>query len=197
MIFITFECCEGAQKTALIDAVEMYLFSRDYNVLRGRLPNFAFNLSKSSVFDDPQTTKRFWKTTRQQIDNIPECTILLQDRWAESVYVYQGLVGATSDGELRDHIYKRARQMTAPDLTVFLPITPQRAAQRVAARDNKAADIEHLTKIIAAYDRIYCAGMGIWDQRVYRPSGHATFDEIVENVADLIIDTWKEKYGSQ
>ena len=200
MIFITFEGIDGGGKTILADAVARDLFKQGYSVQSGFAPSFIFTPHQMARLTPAQAATLFFddlQSHEREFDEIPERTILLQDRWAESTYVYQGLVGATSDGELRDHIYKRARQMTAPDLTVFLPITPQRAAQRVAARDNKAADIEHLTKIIAAYDRIYCAGMGIWDQRVYRPSGHATFDEIVENVADLIIDTWKEKYGSQ
>jgi len=210
MIFITFEGIDGAGKTTLADAVAMDLFKRGYSVQSGFAPSFIFTphqriqmarltpaetarvraFAATLFFDDLQSRER-------EFEDIPERTILLQDRWAESTYVYQGLVGATSDGELRDHIYKRARQMTAPDLTVYLPVSGQIASSRILARDGKESDIYHLNKLAAAYDRIYCAGMGIWDQRVYRPSGHATFDEIVENVADLIIDTWKEKYGSQ
>ena len=210
MIFITFEGCEGADKAALIDAVQTNLFNRDYSVLRGRLPNFAFNLTKSSVFDDPLTTKRFWKTTKRQFADIPERTILLQDRWAESTYVYQGLVGAASDGELRDAIYRRARQMTAPDLTIYLRVSPQIAAERIAERDGATPNIERLSKVVDAYDRLYrdsCSKFsyiaqiwspshvsGIWEQPVYRPLARAQFDEVVETVANLIIDKWKEKY---
>ena len=199
MIFITFEGIDGAGKTTLADAVAMDLFKQGYSVQRGYAPSFVFKPDQMARLTPAQAATLFFddlQSRERNFDEIPERTILLQDRWAESTYVYQGLVGAASDGELRDDIYKRARQMIAPVLTVFLPVSPQRAAQRIAARDKKPADIEHLTKLAAAYDRIYCAGMGIWDQRVYRPSGHATFDEIVETVADLIIDTWKEKYGS-
>jgi len=200
MIFVTFEGCDGAGKTTLADAVAMDLFKRGYSVQSGYAPSFIFTPHQMARLTPAQAATLFFddlQSRERDFDEIPERTILLQDRWAESTYVYQGLVGAASDGELRDHIYKRARQMTAPDLTVFLPVSPQRAAQRIAARDKKPADIEHLTKIVAAYDRIYCAGFGIWDQRVYRPSGHAKFNEIVETVADLVIDKWKEKYGAQ
>ena len=199
MIFVTFEGIDGAGKTTLADAVAMDLFVQGYDVHSGFAPSFMFTPDQMARLTPDQVATIFFddiKAQERDFHEIPERTILLQDRWAESTYVYQGLVAAAKDDEVRDKIYKQARQKTAPDLTIFLPITPQRAAQRVAARDNKAADIDHLTKVVAAYDRIYCAGMGIWDQRVYRPSGHTTFDEIVETVADLIIDTWKEKYGA-
>ena len=199
MIFITFEGCEGSGKTTLANAVAMDLFVQGYDVHSGFAPSFIFTPDQMARLTLAQAATIFFddlQSREREFDEIPERTILLQDRWAESTYVYQGLVGATSDVELRDHIYKRARQMTAPDLTVYLPVSGQIASNRIQARDGKESDIYHLNKLAAAYDRIYCAGMGIWDQRVYRPSGHATFDEIVETVADLIIDTWKEKYGS-
>lgn len=199
MIFITFEGCDGAGKTVLANAVAMDLFKRRYSAQTGFAPNFFFTPNRIARLTPAQAATLFFDDLQAQqrdFDEISERTILLQDRWAESTYVYQGLVGAASDGELRDYIYRRARQMTAPDLTVYLPVTPQVAAERIEARDNKPADIEHLKKIVAAYDRIYCAELGIWDQRVYRPSNHAAHDEIVETIADLTIDIWKEKYGS-
>ena len=200
MIFITFEGCDGAGKTVLANAVAMDLFKRGHSVQSGYAPGFFFTPNRIARLTPAQAATLFFddlQSRERDFDEIPERTILLQDRWAESTYVYQGLVGAAGDGELRDDIYKRARRMTAPDLTVFLPISPQVAATRIELRDSVAPDIEHLTKIVAAYDRIYCAGLGIWDQRVYRPSGHMPFDEIVETVADLVIDIWKEKYGSE
>ena len=200
MIFISFEGCDGAGKTTLAEAVTMDLFKRGYSVQSGYAPSFIFTPKRMAQLTAAQAATLFFDDLHERqrdFDEIPERTILLQDRWAESTYVYQGLVGAASDSELRDHIYKRARQMTAPDLTIFLPVSPQMAATRIELRDSVAPDIEHLTKIVAAYDRIYCAGLGIWDQRVYRPSNHATHNEIVETVANLTIDIWKEKYGSQ
>jgi dTMP kinase len=199
MIFITFEGCDGAGKTTLAEAVTMDLFKRGYSVQSGYAPSFVFTPYQMARLTPAQAATLFFddlQSRERDFDEIPERTILLQDRWAESTYIYQGLVGAATDGELRDDIYKRARQMTAPDLTVFLPVSPQVAAKRIHTRDGVDADIDRLTKIIAAYDRIYCAGLGIWDQRVYRPSAHATFDEIVSNVANLAIDKWEEKYGA-
>lgn len=200
MIFITFEGCDGAGKTTLANAVAMDLFKRGYDVHSGYAPSFVFTPDRMARLTPAQAATLFFddlQSRAREFDEIPERTILLQDRWAESTYVYQGLVAAAKDDEVRDKIYKRARQMTAPDLTVYLPVSGQIAFSRILARDGKESDVYHLNKLAAAYDRIYCAGMGIWDQRVYRPSGHATFDEIIETVADLIIDTWKEKYGSR
>lgn len=200
MIFITFEGIDGAGKTTLANAVAMDLFKRGYSVQSGFAPSFIFTPHQMAQLTPAQAATLFFDdlaSLEREFDEIPERTILLQDRWAESTYVYQGLVAAAKDDEVRDKIYKQAQQMTAPDVTVFLRITPQTAATRVELRDSVAPDIEHLIKIVAAYDRIYCAGVGIWHQPIYRPSSHATFDVIVETVADMVIDKWREKYGSK
>lgn len=200
MIFITFEGTDGADRPLIVDSVAMNLFKRGYSVQSTHYQIRKYRTDNIAELTPDQGESLFFEdinTQERDFDEIPDRTIVLQDRWAEAAYVYHGLVAAATYGEMRDRIFKRARQATAPDLTVYLSVSPQRAAQRIAARDGIWIDTDYLAKLVAAYDRIYCAGMGIWDQRVYRPSGHATFDEIVENVADLIIDTWKEKYGSQ
>ena len=135
------------------------------------------------------------KAQERDFHEIPERTILLQDRWAESTYVYQGLVAAAKDDEVRDKIYKQARQMTAPDLTVCAAVVAMVAAARIQKRDGKTSDISHLAKIVAAYDQIYRDGAGIWGQPVY-PTG-PSFNDNVETVSNLAIAFWKEKYGSQ
>lgn len=216
MIFITFEGCDGAGKTTLADAVAMDLFKRGYSVQSGFAPSFVFTTKRMARLTTAQEAAIFFddlEERQREFDEIPERTILLQDRWAESTHVYQGLVGAASDGELRDHIYKRARQMTAPDLTIYLRVSPQIAAERIAERDGARPNIERLSDVIDAYDRLYrdsCSKFpyiaqiwspshvsGIWEQPVYRPLARAQFDEVVETVANLIIDKWKEKYGSE
>lgn len=180
---------------------------------RGYAPGFVLTPHQMARLTPAQAATIFFDDLQAQqmdFDGIPERTILLQDRWAESAYVYQGLVDAASDGELRDAIYRRARQMTAPDLTIYLRVSPQIAAERIAERDGATPNIERLSDVIDAYDRLYrdsCSKFpyiaqiwspshvsGIWEQPVYRPLARAQFDEVVETVANLIIDKWKEKY---
>jgi thymidylate kinase len=86
---------------------------------RGYAPGFVLTPRQMARLTPAQAATIFFDDLQAQqvdFDSIPERTILLQDRWAESTYVYQGLVGAASDSELRDAIYRRARQMTAPEL---------------------------------------------------------------------------------
>ena len=198
MIFITFEGIDGAGKTTLADAVAMDLFKRGYSVQSGFAPSFIFTPHQMARLTPAQAATLFFddlQSREREFDEIPERTILLQDRWAESTYVYQGLVAAATDGEVRDKIYKRARQMTAPDLTICAAVVAMVAAARIQKRDGKTSDISYLAKIVAAYDQIYRDGAGIWGQPVY-PTG-PSFNDNVETVSNLVIAFWRKKYGSQ
>ena len=199
MIFITFEGIDGAGKTTLANAVAMDLFKRGYSVQSGHAPGSAYTSERIGRLTPDQAAKLFFDDIKAQdrgFDEIPERTILLQDRWAESTYVYQGIVAAAMDSEARDKIYKQAQQMTAPDLTIYLYIDPRIAAGQIENKGEIAPDLDYLGQVAAGYKNLYAQRTGIWNQLVYTFYGSLGVDRIKGDVTDLIIDTWKEKYGA-
>ena len=65
---------------------------------------------------------------QQRLDNLPDGTIVLQDRWADSTYVYQ------LDGEKAIGDPDPFSQVRYPDLTFYLPVPPSIAYSRLVFR---------------------------------------------------------------
>lgn len=80
--------------------------------------------------------------------------LVISDRYSDSRYAYQGVTLNSQFEDALEYIQKIHEPFTRPpDVTIYLDIDPETAAQR-AADDNKFEQIEFLADVRANYERL-------------------------------------------
>jgi thymidylate kinase len=153
-IMLAFEGIEGSGKTTLIESVRE-LLAPWCHVVTSYAPSWRDAQLKS---EDPsgyrqslrqERIKRYtddFISIQQRLDNLPNGTIVLQDRWADSTYVYQ------MDGERGIGDPDPYSGVRYPDLTFYLPVPPSVAYSRLVFRGERP-DKYDLSRLASNYDR--------------------------------------------
>lgn len=149
---LVFEGIDGAGKTTLIEAVRE-LMEPWCHVVTSYAPSWRDRQeavrTEHAHLSRTERIKRYtddFLSIQQRLNDLPYGTIVLQDRWADSTYVYQ------MDGERANDepdLYNRVRY---PDLTFYLSVPPSVAYSRLVFRGEKP-DKYDLSRLSNNYDR--------------------------------------------
>jgi len=150
-IMLAFEGIDGAGKTTLIQSVRE-LLSPWCHVVTSYAPSWRdrqeavraehAHLSRADRIN--RYTDDFL-SIQQRLDNLPDGTIVLQDRWADSTYVYQ------MDGERAIGDPDPYSGVRYPDVTFYLPVPPGVAYSRLVFRGERP-DKYDLSRLASNYD---------------------------------------------
>ena len=149
---LAFEGIDGAGKTTLIESVRE-LLSPWCHVVTSYAPTWR-DRQEADREEHAHLSRTEWikrctddfLQIQQRLDNLPDGTIVLQDRWADSTYVYQ-------DGEMvKSKPGPYAHYVRYPDLTFYLPCPPTIAYHRLVQRGEKPERYE-LDRLASNYDR--------------------------------------------
>ena len=148
---MTFEGIDGSGKTTVSHLVMEKLRSRGHSVFLTKEPTTGW-LTESFLFLADRSA------------HIPEIRshlgngdLVLCDRYADSTYAYQGarLVGVLPD-PIRFLQNASREWLLAPDLTIFLRVSPELGMERIKDRPTKIRfeDLALLRRVAANYDRL-------------------------------------------
>jgi thymidylate kinase len=88
----------------------------------------------------------------EKLSSLPRASIVLQDRWYDSMMAYQG----PEDETLLPFAKQYSKGLPCPQLTIYLQCSVETAAQRLADR-GEIVDRDHLRMVASRYDRLYAA----------------------------------------
>ncbi len=164
--FVTFEGIDGSGKTTVSRAVADGLQSRGHAVfLTGEPTNSWLGEAVRHAYDDdvgPISESFLFLADRaahvgEIRTHLTKGELVLCDRYADSTYAYQG---ARLEGVVPDPVgfLQKASDpwLLPPDLTIFLRIPPDLAAERIAPRANRIRleDPGLLRQVAANYERL-------------------------------------------
>lgn len=155
---------DGCGKSTTINNIRKVLISNGYETAVTKA-NTDDNKEKYGRYlegaDDIETLLTFLLMQRQQyretVARLAIGSIVIADRWDESFNAYHSNYGILSkDESLRDKLHDLAFGDVTPDKTIYLRMTPEQSAKRMARRgeldyfDKKS--LEYNDKIAAFYD---------------------------------------------
>ena len=88
----------------------------------------------------------------EKLSSLPRASVVLQDRWYDSMMAYQG----PEDETLLSFAKEYSKGLPCPQLTIYLQCSVETAAQRLADR-GETVDQDHLRSVASRYDRLYAA----------------------------------------
>lgn len=149
---LAFEGIDGAGKTTLIEAVRELLIPWCH-VVTSYAPSWRDNLEADRA-EHAQLSRaeRIWRyrddflSIQHRLNDLPDGTIVLQDRWTDSTYVYQ------MDGERANDEPDPYNRVRYPDLTFYLPVPPSVAYSRLVFRGERP-DKYDLSRLASNHDR--------------------------------------------
>lgn len=164
---ISFEGCEAVGKTTIIKLVQEKLLAQNYDVMRTREPGGTKYAEKirelifaSDAKPSPHTEALLmFAARREHIEHIiaPALNagkIVLCDRYVDSSFVYQGLLGGLSSHILQN-LCDDFVAPYMPHLSFLLSARPEICLERMALREksnrNDRADLEFLSSLCSAY----------------------------------------------
>lgn len=96
----------------------------------------------------------------EKLSSLPRASIVLQDRWYDSMMAYQG----PEDETLLPFAAEYSKGLPCPQLTIYLQCSVETAAQRLMDR-GETVDQDHLRSVASRYDRLYAAEIVPANQR--------------------------------
>lgn len=165
-LFVTYEGIEGAGKSTQIGVVASRLRARGLTPLVTREPGGTplgealreLLLERRGGRVDPlveallMVADRADHVGRVLRPALAAGRVVLCDRHADATLAYQG-AGSGLSLDLLGHLNRLATGGLAPDLTVFLDLAPERAAERLAARGQRVPD-RFESEPVAFFERV-------------------------------------------
>jgi len=164
--FVTFEGIDGSGKTTVSHLVREKLRSRGHSVFLTKEPTTGWlgDVVRRGVEEDANAITESFLFLADRSAHIPEIRshlekgdLVLCDRYADSTYAYQGarLVGVLPD-PIRFLRNASRDWLLAPDLTIFLRVSPELGMERIKDRPTKIRfeDLALLRRVAANYDRL-------------------------------------------
>ena len=149
---LSFEGIDGSGKTTLIEAVRELLIPWCH-VVTSYAPSWRDRQeavrAEHAHLSRTERIKRYtndFLLIQQRLNDLPYGTIVLQDRWADSTYVYQ------MDSERTTGDPDPYSGVRYPDLTFYLPVPPGVAYSRLVFRGERP-DKYDLSRLASNYDR--------------------------------------------
>ncbi|ERH02823.1 MAG: thymidylate kinase, partial [Halonotius sp. J07HN6] len=113
--------------------------------------------------------------------------LVVSDRYSDSRYAYQG--ATLADSAVEDpltYIQSVHEPFTRqPDLTVYLDIDPETAAER-SGKTNKFEQTDYLERVRANYEQLIDADPGRFARVDATQSPEAVFEEVAERIDDAV-----------
>jgi dTMP kinase len=191
-MLVTLEGLDGSGKTTVWESLrEVYpdaVFTRE--------PTdswYGEAVARSIDADDADPLAELFLYTADHADHLSRVVrpaladgdLVVSDRYSDSRYAYQGatLADSTVDDPL-DYIQSVHDPFTRqPELTVYLDIDPETAAER-SGKTNKFEQTDYLERVRANYERLIDAE----PERFVRVDATQSPDAVFEDVADRIDD---------
>ncbi|MFD2706394.1 dTMP kinase [Salibacterium lacus] len=201
--FITFEGCDGAGKTTVLNKVHHELEEQGYHVLKTREPGGIDIAEKiRTLILDPEHTAMERRTeallyaaarrqhlTEKVIPALEKGIIVLCDRFIDSSLAYQGAargigveeVLAINEFAVEDHM---------PDATIYLDIDPEEGLSRIhenKKREFNRLDQEHLDfhhNVYQAYETL----AERFPERIHKVDAALPMEEVQHQAVHLILN---------
>ena len=200
--FITIEGGEGSGKTSVLNKVIQLLNEDGYiNIVTSREPGGIkiatqireVILNKENTSMDPVTEMFLFAASRRQhivekiLPALEDNAIFVCDRFVDSSYVYQGIVGNIGLDTVIN-VNEIATLGCKPNLTILFDVDPKIGLERINA--NKAREVNRLDlKSIEYHNKIregYLVVANKFKDRIVVIDASKTFDEVVNDVYTLI-----------
>ena len=192
---ITFEGCEGAGKTTVIERVFEWLVSKGYKVMKTREPGGieiaeqirSVILDPSHVNMDSRTEALLYAAARRQhliekiMPALEEGHIVLCDRFIDSSLAYQGAARGIGMDQVLE-INKFAIGPYMPTGTIYLDIKPEIGLQRIRQNDNREINrldqekMEFHERVYNAYHEI----LELYPERIHKINAENTLEQVIE-----------------
>ncbi|SFQ21308.1 dTMP kinase [Salibacterium halotolerans] len=202
-LFITFEGCDGAGKTTVLDRVHDELEEKGYPVLKTREPGGidiaekirTLILNPEHKAMERRTEALLYAAARRQhltekvIPALEEGTIVLCDRFIDSSLAYQGAargigieeVLAINEFAVEDHM---------PDATIYLDIDPEKGLNRIhenKKREFNRLDQEHADfhyKVYRAYETLAAR----FPKRIHKVDASLSIEQVQQQAVNRILN---------
>ena len=200
--FITIEGGEGSGKTSVIKKVIELLNKDGYtNIVTSREPGGIkiatqireVLLDKENTSMDPLTETFLFAASRRQhivekvLPELNNNAIFICDRFIDSSYVYQGIAGNVGLERVIS-INDIAIEGCVPNLTILFDVDPRIGLERI--NSNKDREVNRLDLAsLSFHDKVregYLSVAKRFNERIVVIDASKTFDEVVENVYNLI-----------
>lgn len=200
--FITIEGGEGSGKTSVIKKVISLLNKDGYsNIVTSREPGGIkiatqireVLLDKENTSMDPLTETFLFAASRRQhivekvLPVLNNNAIFICDRFIDSSYVYQGIAGNVGLERVIS-INDIAIEGCVPNLTILFDVDPRIGLERI--NSNKDREVNRLDLAsLSFHDKVregYLSVAKRFNERIVVIDASKTFDEVVENVYNLI-----------
>lgn len=150
--FVSFDGIDGAGKTTLIREVND-LLRRSRNVYSSYAPSWRDDTKRRSEVENLHPWKQIFeyiqdfKFLQEKFAALPDNTVILQDRWADSTYVYQNI-------PLNDVESPYLNGVDYPDITFYLQCFPITAFDRLTAK-GETPDLDELKDLSNKYSTYF------------------------------------------
>jgi thymidylate kinase len=172
-LMVSFEGIDGAGKTSLITETAKRFRLRGDLGLDGQTvkphtsyaPTWRDDAEKTAYVkglspgDQVNHFYHDFLQIHEKLSSLPRASIVLQDRWYDSMMAYQG----PEDETLISFAKEYSKGLPCPQLTIYLQCSANTAAQRLAKR-GEISDLEllategiRLQSVASRYDRLYAA----------------------------------------
>lgn len=207
--FITVEGGEGSGKTSVIKEVVDRLEKDGYSdIIASREPGGIkisteireVLLNKENTNMDPITEALLFAASRRQhvvekiLPALKENKIFICDRFIDSSYVYQGIVGSVGLDRVID-INSIAIEGCVPDLTILFDLDPKIGLERINKNKDREvnrldlAGLDYHNKVRAGYKHV----ASLYQDRIVVIDASKNFNEVVEEVYLLIKNKLEEE----
>lgn len=165
-LMVSFEGIDGAGKTSLIaETAKRFRLRGDLGVdgqpVEPRVsfaPTWRDDAEKTAYVkglspgDQVNHFYHDFLQIHEKLSSLPRASIVLQDRWYDSMMAYQG----PEDETLLSFAKEYLKGLPCPQLTIYLQCSVETAAQRLMDR-GETVDQDHLRSVASRYDRLYAA----------------------------------------
>lgn len=197
--FITFEGCDGCGKSTQLRLLSEYLtregiphiFTREPGggKISEQIREILLNGKNSEMTDECEAllyaSARMQHLSDRVIPALNEGKLVVCDRYVDSSLAYQAY-GRGMDREFIESINKLALEKYAPDLTVFIDLTPEEAFLRKHGADEndrlEQAGMEFHRRVYQGYQAVAKA----YPNRVVSIDGRQTPQEIFTQVVAVL-----------
>ncbi|MFB4165076.1 dTMP kinase [Alteribacillus sp. JSM 102045] len=205
--FITFEGCEGAGKTTVIEHVRQILENQGKPVIKTREPGGIDIAEKiRTVILNPEHTKMEERTeallyaaARRQhliekiVPALENGCIVLCDRFIDSSLAYQGYARGIGLEEVFT-INKFAIGEHMPDKTIYLDINPEKGLSRI--HQNKEREFNRLDQeVMEFHQKVYEAYHQLLERfpkRIVHVNADQSIDIVVQEAASHVLSVLPE-----
>ena len=192
-MFITFEGGDGSGKSTQIEKLKCFLEQEGYQVLLTREPG-GTQISEQvrQILLDPDNTKMsaitemiLYAAARAQLVEevirpaLEQGTIVICDRFLDSSIAYQGYGRGLGDAVAE--VNGIATGGLAPDLTIYLRLSPDKGRSRIKNREQDRIELESETfhdKVFQGYEAL-CR---LHPDRIFTVDASQSIDTIAEKI---------------